>query len=167
MNSLVDPPIIRALCEASGAGVDIKLNIRGICCLRPGVPNLSENIRVVSIVDRYLEHSRAFVFRNGGNPEVYLSSADWMPRNLDRRVELMFPVLEEAARQRVIEVLEAHFADNRKARALGPDGTYERVVPGRSDAARVQEYLYRRAAQERERVRSVTPVRFTPIEAKE
>ncbi len=167
MNSLVDPQIIRALCEAGSAGVEVNLNVRGICCLRPGVPNLSENIRVVSIVDRYLEHSRAFVFRNGGNPEVYLSSADWMPRNLDRRIELMFPVLEETARQRVIDVLEASFADNRKARLLRPDGSYERVAPGRSDAVRLQEYLYRRTAQERERVRSVTPVRFTPIEAKE
>jgi polyphosphate kinase len=167
MNSLVDPKIIQELCEASNAGVQIKLNVRGICCVRPGVPNLSENIRVVSIVDRYLEHSRAFVFRNGGNAEVYLSSADWMPRNLDRRIELMFPIVEESARQKVIDVLEAQFADNRKARVLRPDGSYERVTAGRSEALRVQEYLYRKTVEERERLRSVTPVRFTPIEAKQ
>ncbi len=164
MNSLVDPQIIQELYGASGAGVPIQLNVRGICCLRAAVPKLSENIRVVSIVDRYLEHSRALVVRNGGNAEVYVTSADWMPRNLDRRVELMFPILQDASKQRVIEVLEAQFADNRKARLLRPDGTYERVNPGRSELLRVQEYLYRRATEERERLRSVTPVRFVPLE---
>ncbi len=164
MNSLVDPQLIQELYAASGAGVPIRLNVRGICCLRPGVPKLSENIRVVSIVDRYLEHSRAMVVRNGGNAEVYVSSADWMPRNLDRRVELMFPILQDPPRQRVIEVLEAQFADNRKAHVLKPDGSYEHVNPGRSEPVRVQEYLYQRAMEERERARSVTPVRFVPLE---
>ncbi len=166
MNSLVDPLIIRELYAASEAGVQIQLNVRGICCLRPGVPNLSEKIRVVSIVDRYLEHSRAFVFRNGGNTEVYLSSADWMPRNLDRRVELMFPILQEPLQRKVIEALEAQFADNRKARMLKPDGSYERVSAGRSEAFRSQEKLYARALLERERVRSIAPVRYVPIEGK-
>ncbi len=166
MNSLVDPQIIEALCEAAAAGVSIRLNVRGICCLRPGVPKQSENIRVVSIVDRYLEHSRAFVFRNGGNTEVYLSSADWMPRNLDRRVELIFPVVQESHMARVIEALEAAFSDNQKARALKPDGSYERVSTGRSEPARAQEQLYRRAAEDGERVRAVTPVRFEPLEGK-
>ncbi len=166
MNSLVDPVIIRELCAASQAGVQIQLNVRGICCLRPGVAGISEKIRVVSIVDRYLEHSRAFAFRNGGNTEVYLSSADWMPRNLDRRVELMFPILQEALQKKVIEALEAQFADNRRARLLKPDGSYERVPAVRSEALRAQEHLYIRALQERERIRSVAPVRYVPIEGK-
>jgi polyphosphate kinase len=163
MNSLVDAAIIRELCAASGAGVPIRLIVRGICCLRPGIPGVSEKIRIVSIVDRYLEHSRAFVFENGGSPEVYLSSADWMPRNLDRRVELMFPLLSEGAQRRVIEALEIQFADNQKARVLHPEGTYSRVV-SRGEPLRAQIYLYERLAEERDRVRSVTPVRFSPIE---
>jgi polyphosphate kinase len=166
MNSLVDPKIIQELCLASGAGVPVRLNVRGICCLRPGVQNLSENVRVVSIVDRYLEHSRVLVLHNGGNPEVYLSSADWMPRNLDRRVELMFPVIQEHARQTVIEALEAQFADNQKARLLRPDGKYDRVSGGKAEALRVQEFLYRRGVENREREKSVTPVRFVPLEGK-
>lgn len=164
LNSLVDPAIIQELYEASKAGVKIELNVRGICCLRPGVAGLSENIRVVSIVDRYLEHSRAFVFENGGDPEVFLSSADWMPRNLDRRVELMFPILRREMRERVIESLRAQMADTQKARRLKPDGTYEKAVPERSDPIRVQEHLYRRELEEQERVRALTPVRFAPIE---
>jgi polyphosphate kinase len=167
VNSLVDPEIIRELSGASGAGVSVSLNVRGICCLRPGVPGVSENVRVVSIVDRYLEHSRVFVFRNGGSPEVYLSSADWMPRNLDRRVELMFPVLHESARRKVIESLEVQFRDNQKARVLKPDGSYERLSPGKSEPIRVQSYLYKLAMQEREQVHSAPPVRFVPIEGKE
>ncbi len=166
MNSLVDPLIIKELCAASEVGVPIQLNVRGICCLRPGVPGLSEKIRVVSVVDRYLEHSRALVLRNGGNTEVYLSSADWMPRNLDRRIELMFPVLQKSPQRRVIEALEAQFADNQKARALKPDGTYERVSAGRQEPLRAQEHLYARALEEKERLRPITPVRFVPIEGK-
>ncbi len=164
MNSLVDPLIILELCAASTAGVSIRLNVRGICCLRPGLPGVSENIRVISVVDRYLEHSRTFVFRNGGDTEVYLSSADWMPRNLDRRVELMFPVVDEKNRQRVIEALEAQFADNQKARMLLSDGSYKRITPGRSEPLRVQEYLYQHIQEEHYRAESVTPVRFVPIE---
>jgi polyphosphate kinase len=166
MNSLVDPLIVEELCAASAAGVSIRLNVRGICCLRPGVAKQSENIRIVSIVDRYLEHSRAFAFRNGGSTEIYLSSADWMPRNLDRRVELMFPVVLEDHKARVIEALEAAFSDNQKARVLKPDGTYDRAGAGRSEPVRAQEFLYRRAAEDRERLRAVTPVRFEPIEGK-
>jgi polyphosphate kinase len=165
MNSLVDRSIIAELLAAGQAGVKIRLNVRGICCLRPGVPGISENIRVVSIVDRYLEHSRVFVFRNGGETEVYASSADWMPRNLDRRVELMFPILAEDCRNRVIESLEAQFSDNQKARFLGPDGNYTRVSPGRAEPLRVQEYLYHRLLEEEAKARS-SPVRFVPIEAR-
>jgi polyphosphate kinase len=166
MNSLLDPDIIQALYGASQAGVPIDLNVRGICSLRPGIPELSEGIRVVSIVDRYLEHSRVFLCRNGGNMEVWVSSADWMPRNLDRRVELMFPLIEDEIKNRVARHLEAQFADNQKARQLNPDGTYQRIPAGRSGALRVQEYLYQQTLQEQERVKSVTPVRFTPIEGK-
>jgi len=164
MNSLVDPKIIQALYEASKDGVRIQMNVRGICCLRPGVAGLSENIQVISILDRYLEHSRAFVFNNGGEPDVYLSSADWMPRNLDRRVELMFPILPQELKENVIAGLRAQMADNQKARLLKPDGTYERVAAGRSEPVRVQEYLYQRGIEEQERVRSLTPVRFVPIQ---
>jgi polyphosphate kinase len=164
MNSLVDPKVIQVLYEASKAGVKIRLNVRGICCLRPGVSGFSENIQVISVLDRYLEHSRAFAFGNGGEPEVYVSSADWMPRNLDRRVELMFPVQQKDLKEKLIEILRAQMADNQKARLLRPDGTYERVAAGRSDPVRVQEYLYQCTVKDRERVRSLTPVRFVPIE---
>jgi polyphosphate kinase len=167
MNSLVDPKIIQALYEASKAGVKIRLNVRGICCLRPGVPGLSDNIQVISILDRYLEHSRAFVFGNGGGPEVYISSADWMPRNLDRRIELMFPVQQHDLKDKVIEILRAQMTDNQKARLLKSDGAYERVAAGRSDPIRVQEYLYQRTVKDQERVRALTPVRFAPIENKQ
>jgi polyphosphate kinase len=167
MNSLVDSKIIQEFYAASKAGVKILMNVRGICCLRPGVAGISENIRVVSILDRYLEHSRAFVFSNGGSPEVYLSSADCMPRNLDRRVELMFPVLQEDLGGRVVRILRAQMSDNQKARLLKPDGTYERVAAGRSEPFRVQERLYAQGLEERERVRSLTPVRFVPIEGRD
>ncbi len=166
MNSLVDPVIIQELYAASEAGVTIRLSVRGICCLRPGMPGVSERIRVISIVDRYLEHSRAFVFRNGGNTEVFLSSADWMPRNLDRRVELMFPILQEPLQQKVIEALETQFADNQKARVLKPDGSYDRVSAGRTEPIRSQEHLYAQMLQEQNRIRSIAPVRFVPIDGK-
>jgi polyphosphate kinase len=128
MNSLVDATVIKALYRASQAGVSIDLIVRGICCLRPGVPGTSDNIRVTSIVDRFLEHARIFNFENGGKREVYLSSADWMPRNFVRRVEVMFPIEDEGLRDRVVEeILAISLADNVKARQLLPDGTYVRV----------------------------------------
>ena len=167
MNSLVDKRIIDGLYAASSAGVSIRLNVRGICCLRPGVAGLSENIRVVSIVDRYLEHSRAFVFHNGGDTEVFLSSADWMPRNLDRRVELMFPVTQEGPRQRLIEALQVQFEDNQKARELLPDGTYRRVAAEGTEPVRAQERLYKLLLAEHDRMRSIPPVRFVPLKRKD
>ncbi len=167
MNSLVDKAIMEELYAASCAGVPVDLNVRGICCLRPGVSGLSERIRVISIVDRYLEHSRAVVFHNGGDPEVYVSSADWMPRNLDRRVELMFPIVQPAARERVIRALEAQFADNQKTRLLRPDGTYERITAANAESNRVQEFLYRSLLAEHDRIRSIPPVRFVPLERNE
>jgi polyphosphate kinase len=129
MNALVDPGVIRALYAASQAGVEIELIVRSICCLRPGVPGMSERIRVISIVDRFLEHSRVFAFGAGSDAKVFLSSADWMPRNFLRRVEVMFPVEDPALRARVLnEVLGLALRDNVKARCLQPDGTYTRVT---------------------------------------
>jgi polyphosphate kinase len=129
MNSLVDVDVIDALYSASQAGVDIKLAVRGICCLRPGIPGLSERIQVRAIVDRFLEHERVFRFANGGSAEVYVSSADWMPRNFHRRVELLVPILDPTLRARVEDIIAALYADNVKAWELGADGSYARVVP--------------------------------------
>lgn len=126
MNSLCDKEIIAALYEASCAGVKIEMVIRGICCLKAGIPNLSENIEVHSIVGNFLEHARVFYFENDGSPEVYMGSADWMPRNLDKRVEIMFPVEEESLKEQVMHVLKVQLEDNVKAHILKPDGTYEK-----------------------------------------
>jgi polyphosphate kinase len=145
MNSLVDEEIIRALYEASGAGVRIRLNVRGICCLRPGLKGASETIEVVSIVDRFLEHSRIFHFRNGGDEEVYLASADWMERNFDSRLELLFPLLDAEARAEAVAILEAGLADT-AGWDLGSDGVYQRF--GRKgQALRSQEALYESACR--------------------
>ncbi|MDD6456181.1 MAG: RNA degradosome polyphosphate kinase, partial [Lachnospiraceae bacterium] len=127
MNSLCDAGIIEALYEASAAGVQIDLIVRGICCLKVGIPGVSENIRVRSLVGNFLEHSRIFYFRNDGDEEVYMGSADWMPRNLDKRVEILFPVENPELKQRVIHILDVQLADTEKARLLQPDGTYGRV----------------------------------------
>ncbi|MEP6802396.1 MAG: polyphosphate kinase 1 [Acidobacteriota bacterium] len=127
MNSLVDATVIRALYRASAAGVPITLAVRGICCLRPGVPGVSENVRVSSVVGRFLEHSRAFAFGVGDEQEIFLSSADWMPRNFFRRVELMVPVLDPQAREKIRqEVFEPLMQDNSRARDLQSDGSYVR-----------------------------------------
>jgi polyphosphate kinase len=129
MNSLIDPAFIRQLYRASQAGVQIELLARGICGLRPGIPNLSDNIRVTSIVGRFLEHTRIYYFHNGGNPDIYLGSADLMPRNLDRRIETLFPIEDFALQQQLIEILEIVSADNINARLLRSDGSYVRVTP--------------------------------------
>ena len=144
VNSLADPALIEALYDASRAGVKIQLNVRGICCLRPGVPGLSENIRVVSIVDRFLEHARIFYFHHGGDPRVFISSADWMPRNLDRRVELLTPVEDPRARDRLIHVLQTHLRDTAKGREILADGGYRPPETGKK-RIRSQEVLYREA----------------------
>ncbi len=131
MNSLADSEVIRALYRASQAGVQIDLIVRGICCLRPGVPGVSERIRVISIVDRFLEHTRIWFFEAGGKKEVWLSSADWMPRNFIRRVETAFPIEDTGLRDRIVdELLATQLADNTKARILMSDGRYERLQPG-------------------------------------
>lgn len=126
MNALEDPPMIRLLYQASQAGVKVDLLVRGICCLRPGVPGVSENIRVISIVGRFLEHSRIYYFQNGGTEEVYLGSADLMRRNLSHRVEIIFPVEPPRLVGRLKEILDGYLADQAKARYLQPDGSYTR-----------------------------------------
>jgi polyphosphate kinase len=127
--------MIRLLYQASQAGVEVDLLIRGVCCLRPGVSGVSERIRVVSIVGRFLEHSRAYYFRNGGRDEVYLGSADLMPRNLDRRVEILFPLDDPVLRAQVRDgILGVQLRDTVKARQLQPDGNYRRVHPAPGEA---------------------------------
>ena len=163
MNSLVDKRIIMALYRASGAGVKIRLNVRGICCLRPGVKRVSENIEVVSIVDRFLEHSRVYCFFNGGQEEVYLSSADWMPRNLDKRIELMFPVDAPGPKQKVIETLKLFFADNVRARRLTPKGNYVRKkAPRGAERVRCQVVLHEQALKLAEKAKAAVPTEFRP-----
>jgi polyphosphate kinase len=153
MNSLSEEEVIAALYAASRAGVTVLLNVRGVCLLRPRVAGLSENIRVVSIVDRFLEHSRIVYFRNGGAEQVYLASADWMPRNLERRVELMFPVEQPDLRRRLVQILELYFADNCHSYELQPDGRYRKRRPENRTAIHAQEALQRQArAAERKRV---------------
>lgn len=127
MNSLCDEGIIAALYEASAAGVKIELIVRGICCLKVGIPGISENIHVRSIVGNFLEHSRIFFFLNDGEEELYMGSADWMPRNLDRRVEILFPVLDDTLKEKVKHILDVELADNTKAHVLKPDGEYEKI----------------------------------------
>jgi polyphosphate kinase len=137
MNSLVEPALIEALYKASQEGVKIELIVRGICCLRPGLKGVSENITVRSIVDRFLEHSRIYYFENARQSEVFAGSADWMPRNLFRRIEVVFPIEDGNLRERVIgEILAVTLADNVKARFLRSDGTYHRATPGRSEKKR-------------------------------
>lgn len=155
INSLADPDVIEALYRASQAGVVVRLNVRGICMLVPGVPGLSETITVVSVIDRYLEHTRAFIFENGGAEDVYISSADWMTRNLEKRVELMVPVEDRDLKRRLRESLEIYFEDNTKAHVLNPDGTWTRRVPeSGADEVRAQEVEYLRT---RARVTADTP----------
>jgi len=130
MNSLVDERIIRLLYEASRAGVKVDLIVRGMCCLRPGIPGVSDNVRVVSVVGRFLEHSRIYYFKNGGREEIYLGSADLMPRNLDRRVEALFPVEDPRLKKSILDdVLRIYLADNLKARLMSADGSYRRLNP--------------------------------------
>jgi polyphosphate kinase len=150
LNSVVDPGVIDALYKASQAGVPIDLVVRGICCLRPGVPGISDNIRVTSIVDRFLEHSRVMVFGPDDSAKVFVSSADWMPRNFYRRVELMFPIESTPLRRRVLtEIVPAYLADNVKARELQSDGSYVRVeVPDDETPFRCQEELLKIAARD-------------------
>jgi polyphosphate kinase len=143
LNALVDYRVIETLYRASQAGVPVELLVRGVCCLRPGIPGVSDNIRVTSIVDRFLEHSRIYVFGPDDEAKVYLSSADWMPRNFHRRVEVMFPVEAVDLRDRVLhEIIGSYRRDNVRTRVLRSDGTYYRVKPAPGETPfRVQEEL--------------------------
>lgn len=155
INGLLEPTIVQSLYRASQAGVQIDLICRGICSLRPGIKGISENIRVRSIVDRFLEHSRAFYFGNGGNPEVYIGSADWMDRNLSRRVEVVFPIEHPVLKKRLIEeMLGVTLADNVKARELRPDGSWVRVTGDPQKRVRSQQRFLELAAEAAARIPS-------------
>lgn len=161
MNSLEDRAMIEALYRASQAGVRIRINVRGICCLRPGIKGLSENIEVISIIDRYLEHARIFCFRQGGRPVVFISSADFMNRNLSKRVELLIPVEDANCRRRLVSILENTFEDTARARRLESDGTYKSVTPASGKPRRSQEWFARDSAK-RARQRTQAPDLLVP-----
>lgn len=165
INSLVDPELIELLYKASQVGVKIRLNVRGICCLRPGVPGLSENIEVISIVDRYLEHARLFYFNHGGDHRVFISSADWMPRNLDRRVELLVPVEDVPSRDRLMAILNCYFKDRAKGRILQPDGTFKVSGKRSSNRLRAQEWLYQEMCHRVEHAEQSRNTVFEPYQA--
>ncbi len=168
MNSLCDPDIMAALYEASSAGVRIDLIVRGICCLRVGIPGVSENIHVRSIVGNFLEHSRIFYFENGGTPEVYAASADWMPRNLDRRVEILFPIEDKKIAEKVVHILDLELVDTVKAHTLKNDGTYERVDKRGKDLIDSQRMFCDEAVKEAELALHPRGNRvFIPAERKE
>jgi polyphosphate kinase len=152
MNALVDPQVVRLLYMASQAGVKVDLLVRGICCLRPGIPGVSDNIQAISVVGRFLEHSRIYYFRNGGREEIYLGSADLMPRNLDRRVEVLFP-LEGADLIRHVreKILAVYLSDTVKGRQMKSDGAYvRRAAAGRKRAVNTQEWLLKQVTQKTE-----------------
>ncbi|AGK98050.1 RNA degradosome polyphosphate kinase [Clostridium pasteurianum] len=165
INSLVDKQIIEALYDASKAGVKIQLIVRGICCLRPGLKGVSENITVISIVGRFLEHSRIFYFYNDSNEEIYLSSADWMNRNLDRRVEILFPIEDEENKHRIKQFLNVYLSDNVKARILNSDGTYSRVTCNDGDEMiNSQEYFSKKAIKQVKKAKKQeNQQKFTPV----
>lgn len=148
MNSLCDAGIIAALYEASAAGVKIQLIVRGICCLKVGIPGVSDNIEVRSIVGNFLEHSRIFYFENDGDAEIYMGSADWMPRNLERRVEILFPVEKEELKQRICHILDVQLKDNVKANILTKDNTYVKVDKRGKERLDSQEEFCREAIEQ-------------------
>lgn len=163
LNALVDAEIIDALYRASQAGVKIRLNIRGVCCLRPEVPGLSDKIQVTSIIDRYLEHARILYFYQGGEEAMFISSADWMPRNLDRRVELLVPVYDPGCRKKLLQTLDTYFQDNTVCWQLKPDGTYVRRQPASGQPVfRSQQKLYERVKEETASAQLVRTSSFEP-----
>ncbi len=170
MNSLCDKDIIAALYKASCAGVKIRLVVRGICCLKAGIPGLSENIEVRSIVGEFLEHARIFIFENDGSEEIYMGSADWMPRNLDRRVEIMFPVIRPELKERIRRYMELELEDNLKAHVLMPDGTYEKPdrrgkLPVSSQKALCEMAMEAARAEIRKHESAETSRVFIPVES--
>lgn len=144
MNALIEPQIIQTLYQAAMAGVKIDLLVRGICALRPGMPGISENITVRSVIGRFLEHSRVYYFHNDGSPEIFCASADWMERNFFRRIEVCFPIERKQHRDRIVEDLETYLADNEQAWVLKPDGTYERATAGTAPTVSAQRVLLQR-----------------------
>lgn len=168
MNSLCDKEIIAALYEASAAGVEIDLVIRGICCLKTGIPGISETIHVRSIVGNFLEHARIFYFRNGGNEEFYMGSADWMPRNLDKRVEIMFPVEDPVLREKVRHILQVQLDDNVKAHILQPSGIYEKIDKRGKVLVNAQETFCEEAiSAAKTQAETVSNRVFIPLESEE
>ncbi len=168
MNSLCDQEIIGALYEASAAGVKIDLIIRGICCLKVGIPGISENIHVRSIVGNFLEHARIFYFRNDGEEEFYMSSADWMPRNLDKRVEILFPIEDPRLREEARHILDIQLEDNVKAHILQPDGNYEKIDKRGKVLICAQDYFCREAVERAKTPREEEQTRiFTPAQPAE
>ncbi len=162
MNSLVDPAIIEALYKASDAGVKVMLNIRGICCLRPGIPHVSKNIIATSIIGRYLEHSRIYYFYHGGEEKLFIASADWMPRNLDRRIELLVPIEDLACHAKLLNILKLRFKDTAKSRKLLGDGTYEKPKSKSRKSFSSQAELYAMACEAVEQAEKRKRTEFEP-----
>jgi polyphosphate kinase len=163
LNALNDEQMIEHLYRASKVGVKIRLSVRGACCLKPGVPGMSENITVSSVIDRFLEHSRILYFGHDGDPRVYISSADWMSRNLDRRVELLVPIEDHDLRDRLVQYLRIHLSDNMKARRLTTSGAYKPVTAGRKTGPiRSQQELYRLFCESDEAARNMRPTMLEP-----
>ncbi len=164
LNSLADPDMIQALYRASQAGVQVQLNVRGICCLRPGIPGLSENIILTSIIDRFLEHARILYFHHGGDERIFISSADWMPRNLDRRVELLVPILDQDCKRRAIQILKTCLRDNVRARRIQPDGSCTIPAGLQSRPVRCQLEFQSRAREAAENAFERNRTTFVPLE---
>jgi polyphosphate kinase len=167
MNGLSDEELIEALYAASKAGVRVRLNVRGVCCLRPGVPKLSDKISVVSIIDRYLEHARIYSFHNGGRKRIFIASADGMLRNLSKRVELMIPIVHPVQCEALSEILKTYFKDNTKASALNADGEWTRVKPKAGEpVCQSQRLLYEQAHQRTHLHTQARPTSLEPWKSK-
>ena len=165
VNSLCDRDIIAALYAASAAGVQIDLIVRGICCLKVGIPGISENITVRSIVGNFLEHARIFYFYSNGNEEIYMGSADWMPRNLDKRVEIIFPIEDERLKKEAWHILDTQLRDNVKAHILQPDGSYEKIDKRGKVLVNAQETFCQEATEAAEAPEKIKDQRvFIPAE---
>lgn len=162
MNSLVDQSLIQRLYEASRSGVQIDLIIRGICCLRPGLKGISDNIRVISIVGEFLEHNRTFYFENDGQPEIYASSADWMPRNLYRRIELLFPILDEEIKKEILKELNLQLRDDFGGQLLLPDGNYKKIR--KKEPKRIDTQTFLKMARIKRRAQELTQIHLVPMQ---